>query len=128
VTAAEEQEHDEDDVLVLSADGKGIAMRSEALRAATAKAAQRASPKLKTRLSRGEKPNRKRIAEVGAVYDLAPAPRHPLTIARAVCAAACSRGYCSGWCLISATQRITPPAADGVVSSSATRWIGLPPK
>ena len=77
VSAAEEQEHGEHDVLVLSADGKGIVMRSEALREATAKAAQRASPKLKTRLSKGEKANRKRIAEVGAVYELTPAPRTP---------------------------------------------------
>ena len=53
VSAANEQEHGEEDVLVLSADGKGIVMRSEALREATAKAAQRASPKLKTRLSKG---------------------------------------------------------------------------
>jgi len=75
VSDAEEQEHDERDVLVLSADGKGIVMRSEALRAATAKAAQRASPKLTTRLSKGEKANRKRIAEVGAVYELTPALR-----------------------------------------------------
>ena len=52
-------------------------MRPDALRAATAQAAQRASPKLKTRLSRGEKRNRKRIAEVGAVYDVTPAPRTP---------------------------------------------------
>ena len=73
--AVDEQERDERDVLVLSADGKGIVMRSEALREATARAAQRASPKLKTRLSRGEKANRKRIAEVGAVYELTPAPR-----------------------------------------------------
>jgi hypothetical protein len=62
-------------VLVLSADGKGIVMRPEALRAQTAKAAARASPKLKTRLSRGEKANRKRIAEIGAVYEIASAPR-----------------------------------------------------
>lgn len=71
---------DENDVLVLSADGKGIVMRAEALRDATAAAAQRASPKLKTRLSRGEKANRKRIAEVGAVYDIAPAPRTPTDV------------------------------------------------
>ncbi len=73
--ATEEQEHGERDVLILSADGKGIVMRSEALREATAKAAQRASPKLTTRLSKGEKANRKRIAEVGAVYEIEPAPR-----------------------------------------------------
>ena len=77
VSAANEQEHGEEDVLVLSADGKGIVMRSEALREPTAKAAQRASPKLKTRLSKGEKANRKRIAEVGTVYELTPAPRTP---------------------------------------------------
>lgn len=70
-------EREKNDVLVLSADGKGIVMRSDALREATARAAQRASPKLKTRLSRGEKANRKRIAEVGAVYEITPAPRTP---------------------------------------------------
>ncbi|MGH2868325.1 MAG: ISKra4 family transposase [Solirubrobacteraceae bacterium] len=63
------------DVLVLSCDGKGIVMRPDALRETTARAARRAQPKLKTRLSRGEKANRKRIAEVGAVYDITPAPR-----------------------------------------------------
>jgi hypothetical protein len=80
VSASEEQEHHEDDVLVLSADGKGIVMRAEALREATARAAQRASPKLKTRLSKGEKANRKRIAEVGAVYEITPAPRTPAEV------------------------------------------------
>ena len=60
---------------MLSADGKGVVMRADALREATARAAQRASPKLKTRLSKGEKANRKRIAEVGAVYEVTPAPR-----------------------------------------------------
>ncbi len=80
VTAAEEQQHDPGDVLVLSADGKGIVMRAEALRQATAKAAARASPKLKTRLSKGEKANRKRIAEVGAVYEVALAPRTPAEV------------------------------------------------
>ena len=69
-----------DDVLVLSADGKGIVMRAEALRETTAKAAQRASPKLKTRLSKGEKVNRKRIAEVGAVYEVKPASRTPAEV------------------------------------------------
>ncbi|MDA8298185.1 MAG: ISKra4 family transposase [Actinomycetota bacterium] len=81
VSDAEERERGEQkDVLVLSCDGKGIVMRSEALREQTAKAAQRASPKLKTRLSRGEKANRKRIAEVGAVYELEPAPRTPADV------------------------------------------------
>jgi hypothetical protein len=71
----ENNDDDDDDVLVLSADGKGIVMRPDALRPATAQAAQRAAPKLKTRLSRGEKRNRKRIAEVGAVYKVQAAPR-----------------------------------------------------
>jgi hypothetical protein len=69
-----------DDLLVLSADGKGIVMRPDALRPGTAKAAAKAIGKLKTRLSKGEKPNRKRIAEVGAVYDLAPLARTPSDI------------------------------------------------
>jgi hypothetical protein len=63
------------DVLVLSADAKGIVMRPEALREATAKTA--ASRKLSTRLSKGEKPNRKRMAEVVAVYHCAPVLRGP---------------------------------------------------
>jgi hypothetical protein len=65
----------EGDVLVLSADGKGIVMRPEALRSATAKAAARSEKKLKTRLSKGEKTNRKRMAEVVAVYDVTPVVR-----------------------------------------------------
>ena len=70
----------EHDVLVLSADGKGIVMRPDSLRPATAKAAAKASTKLATRLSKGEKRNRKRLAEVGAVYDLAPVPRQATDI------------------------------------------------
>ena len=71
---------DDGDVLVLSADGKGIVMRSDALRPATAKAAAKATGKLKTRLSKGEKRNRKRMAEVGAVYDVTPVVRNPTDI------------------------------------------------
>jgi hypothetical protein len=67
-----------DDVLVLSADGKGIVMRSDALRHATAQAAQSAGPS--TRLSKGEKRNRKRMAEVGTVYYATPVPRTPQDI------------------------------------------------
>jgi hypothetical protein len=70
----------EGDLLVLSADGKGIVMRPDALRPATAKAAAGATAKLATRLSKGEKRNRKRMAEVGAVYDLTPVPRAPSDI------------------------------------------------
>jgi len=55
-------------------------MRPDALRPATAKAAGRATAKLKTRLSKGEKRNRKRLAEVGAVYDVTPVVRIPTDI------------------------------------------------
>jgi len=66
------------DVLVLSADGKGIVMRPEALREPTRKAAAAGGGhKLGTRLSKGEKRNRKRMAEVGAVYDATPVVRVP---------------------------------------------------
>ncbi len=70
----------ESDLLVLSADGKGIVMRPDALRPATAKAAAAATNKLTCRLSKGEKRNRKRLAEVGAVYDLTPVARTPCDV------------------------------------------------
>lgn len=66
-----------DDVLVISADGKGIVMRPDALRPASARAAANSSQKLSAQLSKGEKRNRKRMATVGAVYDITPAPRTP---------------------------------------------------
>lgn len=69
-----------DGVLVISADGKGIVMRPDALRPATQKAAAQATSKLECRLSKGEKRNRKRLAEVGAVYDLTPVPRAPADV------------------------------------------------
>ncbi len=69
-----------DDVLVLSADGKGIVMRPDALRPATATAAANTDHKIEKRLSKGEKRNRKRMAEVGAVYDLTPVARTPTDI------------------------------------------------
>jgi len=48
-------------------------MRADALRSAAA--AGKAKPKLTTRLSEGEKRNRKRMAEVGTVFNASPAPR-----------------------------------------------------
>jgi len=65
----------EGDVLVISCDGKGVVMRHDALRAQTAKAAATSTTKLAARLSKGEKRNRKRLAEVGAVYDATPVAR-----------------------------------------------------
>lgn len=63
------------DVLVISADGKGIAMRPEALRPATAEAARSSNKKLKARLSKGEKSSTKRMAELVVVYDCEPKER-----------------------------------------------------
>ncbi len=64
------------DLLVLSADGKGIVMRPDALRT-RAPARPRAGPAPKPRLSADDRQNRKRMAEIGAVYDAKPAPRTP---------------------------------------------------
>jgi hypothetical protein len=61
-------------LLLISADSKGVVMRPEALRPATAKAATRQG-RMRTRLAAGEKPNRKRMATLACVYDAEPAPR-----------------------------------------------------
>jgi hypothetical protein len=64
-----------DRILGLQCDGKGIVMRPGSLRPGTAAQAAKASARLSTRLSPGEKHGRKRMAEIVAVYDLNPAPR-----------------------------------------------------
>jgi hypothetical protein len=58
------------DPLVMSEDGKGIVMRKEDLREATERAAERDGHKLKTRLSQGEKRDRKRMATMATVYSI----------------------------------------------------------
>jgi len=63
---------DSTDLLVLTCDGKGVVMRQRDLRPATQKAAKSSQHKKQTRLSRGEKRNRKRMATVASVYDIAP--------------------------------------------------------
>jgi hypothetical protein len=63
--------------LILTFDGKGIVMLPDALRPATAKAAESAENKLAARLSPGEKNGRKRMAEVAGVYDAVPVSRAP---------------------------------------------------
>jgi len=63
------------DLLVLSTDGKGIVMRHADLREATRLAAEKKVNKLETRLTPGEKKNRKRMAQVATVYSVAPWPR-----------------------------------------------------
>jgi hypothetical protein len=72
----------DDELLVVTFDGKGIVMRPEALRPATAKAADNGHRKLATRLSPGEKHSRKRMAELAAACDAAPASRSPADIIR----------------------------------------------
>lgn len=79
-TAARPGPRPESDLLVLTADGKGIPMRPEALRETTGKAAAGSRHKLATRLSPGEKTGRKRMAELGCVYDATPVPRTPADI------------------------------------------------
>jgi len=82
LTAREGEEHADGDapapaVLVLQADGKGIPMRPDGLRAATAKAATeaRASDRRRSGLASAQKTGRKRMAEVTTVYRIARAPR-----------------------------------------------------
>ena len=65
------------DPLVMTFDGKGIVMVPEDLRPATKKAAGKAARKLGTRLSPGEKRNRKRMAEVAAIYTVPRFVREP---------------------------------------------------
>ena len=69
-----------DDLLVISTDGKGIVMRHEDLREGTRRAAKKSARKLETRLTPGEKSNRKRMAQVATVYSIAPFPRGPADI------------------------------------------------
>lgn len=62
-------------LLVISADGKGIVMHPDSLREATRRAMEREEHKQHTRLSPGEKKNRKRMATVVSVYEVDPYPR-----------------------------------------------------
>ena len=65
---------EESDALVISADGKGIVMGPDSLRPGTLRNARSSAHKLKTRLSKGEKRDRKRMAELAVVYDCTPVP------------------------------------------------------
>ena len=57
-----------DSLLVLTFDGKGVVMRPDGLRECTKKRAEKTSKKLNSRLSSGEKKDRKRIAQAASVY------------------------------------------------------------
>jgi len=72
----------EDSLLVLSFDGKGVAMLPKDLREPTRKAAEKRRHKLEKRLSKGEKRHAKRMATVAAVYTVAPHVREPEQVAR----------------------------------------------
>jgi hypothetical protein len=67
-------------LLVLTLDGKGIAMRKESLRSETRRRAEENPHKLKQRLSPGEKKNSKRIAVVASVYEIDRFVRSPQEI------------------------------------------------
>ena len=64
-------------ILVVTTDAKGVVMRKDDLREATRKAAETEKHKMRKRLSRGEKKNRKRMAMVAAVYTVAAFVRKP---------------------------------------------------
>ena len=74
----------EGSVLVITTDGKGVVMHKDDLRPATRKAAERKKNKMATRLSKGEKRNRKRMATVAAVYTIEPYVRTPEQVLRAL--------------------------------------------
>lgn len=72
-------------LLVLTFDGAGVVMRHEDLRPATRKAAEQKQSEPRwppKRLSKGEKRNRKRMAQVAAVYGIESFPRTPEDILR----------------------------------------------
>jgi hypothetical protein len=71
------QPEETSDLLVITVDGKGIVMRREDLRPATQKAAAKQDDSRGARLSPGEKPNRKRMATVAAVYSIETRERTP---------------------------------------------------
>lgn len=75
-----QQRDPSEDLLVISTDGKGIVMRHEDLREGTKRAAEKSSQKIQTRLTPGEKSNRKRMAQVATVYSIAPFVRTPADI------------------------------------------------
>jgi hypothetical protein len=68
------------EIVVISADGKGVIMRTEDLRPNTQKRALTNHKKLDKRLTKGEKRNSKRMATVASVYTISPFVRTPQQI------------------------------------------------
>jgi hypothetical protein len=64
----------QNEFMILTTDGKGIVMLKKDLREATKKRAEETNHKLKTRLSKGEKKNAKRMAQVASVVTAPPTP------------------------------------------------------
>lgn len=67
-------------LLVFGFNGKGVVVRREDLREGTRKAAEKSKHKLETRLTKGEKRNRKRKAQVATIYTVDPWVRTPMDI------------------------------------------------
>jgi len=63
---------EEEQILVITIDGKGVSMHNQDLRDATRSEVENASKKKKARLGPGEKKGRKRMATVVSVYEIAP--------------------------------------------------------
>ena len=76
----EADEENTGDLLVLTFDGKGVPMRREDLRPETRAAAEATPRRLHTRLTKGEKRHRKRMAQVAAIYTVAPYVRTPADV------------------------------------------------
>jgi hypothetical protein len=64
-------------IMILTTDGKGIVMRPDSLREKTKKRQCNTNHKLKHRLSKGEKGNRKRMAQVASIYFIERFVRQP---------------------------------------------------
>jgi hypothetical protein len=72
-------------LMVLSTDGKGVVMRKQSLRDSTRQKAEASKPNRRDkRLRSGEKRQCKRMAQVAAVYDLAPWERSPSDVTKAL--------------------------------------------
>jgi hypothetical protein len=118
------------DLLVISTDGKGVVMRHEDLREGTRKAAEKSVRKLETRLTPGEKSNRKRMAQVATVYSIGPFPEGPRTSSTRSAMTRPStpsgRGQRTSECgrasrstLGRSSARLSPRRNDGIQSTSA---------
>lgn len=70
------------EILALQMDGKGIRMLRSDLREQTRLAAEKRTPRLDHRRSKGEKPHAKRMSTVAAVYTISPFIRTPEDIVR----------------------------------------------